>query len=143
MMNIDAYYEALRLCLVDVFGKDTFTEDELTKEFYVELKIQCGSFFETEYNALVDMDWFWSEQIKDFLMTPKAPNRHAIDWKEIQKCLELVFGKSQFTQEELDNQEFWDEFRDHSADLFLTENKVFLRNFFHSKALKQWLMAAK
>lgn len=142
-MNNDAYCEALRLCLVDVFGKDTFNEDELTKEFYVELKIQCGSFFETEYNAAVNMDLFWSDQFKDFLMTPKVPNPQAIDWKEIQKCLELVFGKSQFTQQELENHEFWDEFRDHSADLFLTEDKVFLRNFFYSDALKQWLMSAK
>ncbi|SEL35831.1 hypothetical protein [Ruminococcus albus] len=143
MMNIDAYFEALRLCLVDVFGKDTFTEDEMTKEFYVDLKIRCGSFFETEYNAAVNMDMFWSEQLKDYLMTPKVPNQQAIDWKEIQKCLELVFGKSQFTQQELENHEFWDEFRDHSADLFLTEDKVFLRNFFYSDALKKWLMSTK
>lgn len=143
MMNFDAYLEAFRLCLIDVFGKDTFTEDELTKDFYTELNVRCWSFFRTEYGANVDLDLFWSDGIKSFLLSSKTPNPQAIDWKEIQKCLELVFGKSQFSQEELENQEFWDEFRDHSADLFLTENKVFLWNFFRSDAMKKWLMSAK
>lgn len=143
MMTRAAYFEAFRLCLTDVFGKDTFTEDEMTREFYVELNIRCHCFFETPYNALMDLDMFWSEEVKAYLMRPKQPDPEAIDWNEIANCLRAVFRKTQFTQAELENSEFWDEFREHSADLFLTEEKVFLSNFFYSETMRKWLMSPK
>lgn len=143
MMNKAAYFEAFRLCLTDVFGKDSFTENEMTREFYAELKIRCGSFFETSYNAAVDMDMFWSDEVKEYLMSPKQPDPAAIDWGEITHCLKAVFGKTQFTQEELKDSDFWDDFREHSADLFLTAEKVFLSSFLYSDTMKAWLMSPK
>lgn len=56
--------------LVEVFGKDTFNEDELEKEFWVELKIRCGDFFKTADGSF-DMDLFWSDKFREWLISSK------------------------------------------------------------------------
>jgi NTP pyrophosphatase (non-canonical NTP hydrolase) len=63
--------EELAAKLVEVFGKDTFTEEELTKDFYVELKIKCGDFLKTEDGSFDD-DLMWSDRFKKWLMEPKS-----------------------------------------------------------------------
>ena len=45
-------------------------EEELTKEFYVELKIKCSEFFVTDDDCF-DLDLFRSEEIKEWLLSPK------------------------------------------------------------------------
>ena len=56
--------------VIMIFGKNTFTEDELTKEFYTELYIGCNEFFRTE-EGLVNLDWFWHEELREWLLTKK------------------------------------------------------------------------
>ena len=56
--------------LKETFGKDTFTEDELTKDFYTELKVCCGEFFQTN-DGTFDMEAFWSEGFRDWLLKEK------------------------------------------------------------------------
>ena len=55
--------------LIEVFGKNTFTEEELTKDFYTSLHIFCGNCFETP-EGLVDLDWFWHEDVRNWLLAP-------------------------------------------------------------------------
>lgn len=66
----EEYFANFSKRLIEVFGKDTFTEDELTKEFYVDLSIKCHDFFQTD-DGYVDLDWFWSDAIKKFLISTK------------------------------------------------------------------------
>lgn len=60
--------------LMEVFGKKVFSEEELNKEFYTELKIKCSEFFQTENDAF-DQDFFWSEKLKNWLMEDKEVDR--------------------------------------------------------------------
>ena len=57
----------LKKRLVDVFGKDTFTEEELTRDFYTKLRISCGDVFTSE-DGIFDLDTFFSNQVKDILL---------------------------------------------------------------------------
>lgn len=66
----EEYFRRFSKKLIEVFGKDTFMEEELTKEFYVELKIKCSEFFVTDDDCF-DLDLFWSEEIKEWLLSPK------------------------------------------------------------------------
>jgi hypothetical protein len=56
--------------LKERFGKDTFTEDELTKEFYTELRIQCGEFF-NDSDGVFMHDLFLSDNFRDWLLKEK------------------------------------------------------------------------
>lgn len=56
--------------LIEVFGKDTFVEEELDKEFWVKLKISCGEFFRTAEGAF-NQDTFTSDSFKEWLMQEK------------------------------------------------------------------------
>ena len=68
--NYDEWMKALSSRLKEVFGKDTFTAEELTKEFYVDFRIKCSEFFTTEDGG-ADMDLFWSEKLREWLINPK------------------------------------------------------------------------
>lgn len=68
--NFEEWKAALSKRLIEVFGKDTFTEAELTKDFYVDFNIKCNEFFRTEDGG-VDMDLFWSEGLKKWLLSQK------------------------------------------------------------------------
>jgi hypothetical protein len=70
MIINDYYQKLLSDKLKETFGKDTFTEDELTKEFYEELLIRCGRFFQTADGA-VNMNAFWSEGFREWLLKEK------------------------------------------------------------------------
>lgn len=65
--GIKKFSEKLRL----VFGKDTFTEEEMDKEFYTTLYISCNEFFRSD-NKLMDLDLFWSESVRSYLLEPKV-----------------------------------------------------------------------
>lgn len=69
-LSPDEWKKQLSQKLIDVFGKDTFTEEEMTKKFWVELKVKCGDFFKTEDGAF-DNDLFWSENFKEWLLAEK------------------------------------------------------------------------
>lgn len=56
--------------LYEVFGKDTFLEEELTKEFWETLCIRCNDFFKK--NGRINLDRIQSQDMKDWLVTPKA-----------------------------------------------------------------------
>jgi hypothetical protein len=45
-------------------------QDELTKDFYTELKVCCGEFFQTN-DGTFDMEAFWSEGFRDWLLKEK------------------------------------------------------------------------
>ena len=66
----EGWQELLSKRLIDVFGKDTFTENEFTKEFWEDLRIKCGDFFKTEDGAF-DANLFWSENFKEWLLAEK------------------------------------------------------------------------
>ena len=69
-LSPDEWKKQLSQKLIDVFGKDTFTEEEMTKKFWVELRIKCGDFFKTEDGAF-DATLFQSEKFKDWLLKEK------------------------------------------------------------------------
>ena len=56
--------------VTEIFGKNTFTEAELTEEFYTILYIGCGDFFRTE-NGCINLDWFWHEELREWLLAEK------------------------------------------------------------------------
>ena len=56
--------------LIEVFGKNTFSEEELEKDFWVELKIRCGEFFRTEDGAF-NQNQFISDELREWLMQEK------------------------------------------------------------------------
>lgn len=62
---------ALARRLTEIFGKNVFTEAELTKEFYVELRVGCSEFFQTENDAF-DQDLFWSEGLRNWLLGDRS-----------------------------------------------------------------------
>ena len=70
MIDYSLYLKVLSEKLKETFGKDTFTEDELTKDFYTELKVCCGEFFQTN-DGTFDMEAFWSEGFRDWLLKEK------------------------------------------------------------------------
>lgn len=57
----------LKKRLVEAFGKDTFTEEGLTQDFYTDLRISCGDIF-TKDDGAFDLDTFFSDQVKDILL---------------------------------------------------------------------------
>ena len=57
--------------LVEVFGKNVFSKEELTKKFYEDLKIKCSDFFKTQDDAF-DQDFFWSDELQNWLMEDKS-----------------------------------------------------------------------
>lgn len=52
-MNAGEWSEALSRRLTEVFGKDTFAKEELTKDFWVDFTVSCHEFFENE-DGLID-----------------------------------------------------------------------------------------
>ncbi len=66
-MIIESAKSYLASRLRDEFGKDTFSEDELTEDFWVELYIRCSDIFKTP-DGYVDLDFFWSEELRQFLL---------------------------------------------------------------------------
>ncbi len=56
--------------LYEVFGKDTFLEEELTKGFWETLCIRCNDFFKE--NDRINLDRIQSPDMKEWLITPKA-----------------------------------------------------------------------
>ena len=56
--------------LVNTFGKTTFSEAELTKEFWNELYIQGNDFFCND-DGCVDLDFFWSASVKEWIVQDK------------------------------------------------------------------------
>lgn len=63
--------------LIEVFGKDTFGEEELVKDFWVDLRIGCGEFFRTEDGAF-NQDLFTSDGLREWLMQEKTENNYAL-----------------------------------------------------------------
>ena len=57
----------LKKRLMETFGKDTFTEEELTKDFFTKLRISCGDLFSSDDGAF-DLNTFWSDRVKDILL---------------------------------------------------------------------------
>ena len=72
-MTSEEWKAALARRLTEIFGKNIFTENELTKEFYVELRVGCSEFFQTENNTF-DQDLFWSEGLRNWLLGDRQPN---------------------------------------------------------------------
>ena len=63
--------------LIEVFGKDTFGEKELGKDFWMELRTGCGEFFRTEDGAF-NQDLFASDGIKEWLIQEKTETSFAL-----------------------------------------------------------------
>ena len=70
-MTNEEWKNELAIRLIKVFGKNKFCEEELTKEFYTDLRIKCADFFQTENDAF-DQDLFWSDGLKKWLMEDKT-----------------------------------------------------------------------
>ena len=66
--NFEEWSDMISKALIKRFGKDNFTEDEMTKEFYVELKIGFSEFFMTESGSFDD-EMLWSDGLKRWLMS--------------------------------------------------------------------------
>ena len=66
----DLWWKNFSERVVMLFGKNSFTEDELTKDFYTELYIGCNEFFCTE-DGSVNLDWFWHEELREWLLAEK------------------------------------------------------------------------
>lgn len=66
--NYEVWSDSFSKELIKKFGKDTFSEMELTKDFYVEIKISFSNFFMSE-NDVFDLDLFWSEELKLWLLS--------------------------------------------------------------------------
>lgn len=62
--------EHIALRLREEFGKDIFGEEELTEEFWTELYIRCSDLFKTP-EGCVDLDFFWSEDLRRLLLGKK------------------------------------------------------------------------
>ena len=69
-MAREEWKDAFASKLEEVFGKKKFSEEELTKDFYTELRIGCSGFFQTENDGF-DQDLFWSDDLKKWLMEDK------------------------------------------------------------------------
>ena len=63
--------------LIEVFGKDTFREEELVKDFWAELRISCGEFFRTE-NGAFNQERFTSDGLREWLVKEKAESNYAL-----------------------------------------------------------------
>ena len=66
----DLWWKNFSERVVMLFGKNSFTEDELTKDFYTELYIGCNEFFRTE-DGSVNLDWFWHDELREWLLAEK------------------------------------------------------------------------
>ena len=64
----DMWWKHFSERVIMLFGKNTFTEDELTNVFYTVLYFGCNEFFRTEDGA-VNLDWFWHEELREWLLT--------------------------------------------------------------------------
>ena len=58
--------DEFRKQLMNTFGKTTFTEEELTKDFYTELYISCADCFKGKNG--INLDQFWSPQLREWLL---------------------------------------------------------------------------
>lgn len=58
--------EDFRNRLIEVFGKTSFAEEDLTQEFYATLYNSFSDFFETD--AGINLNQFWSPQLKEWLL---------------------------------------------------------------------------
>lgn len=56
--------------LIEEFGKDTFDENELTAEFWTDLYVRCADLFRIS-DGRVDLDFFWSEDLQQWLLSKK------------------------------------------------------------------------
>lgn len=63
--------------LIEFFGKDTFREEELEKDFWTELRIRCGEFFRTEGGAF-NQNLFTSDELREWLMQEKTESKYAL-----------------------------------------------------------------
>lgn len=70
-MSNEGWKRAFSEKLAEVFGKNVFSEEEMTKDFYTELRIKCSDFFKTEDGAF-DQDLFGSDDLRNWLMADKA-----------------------------------------------------------------------
>lgn len=68
--NFVEWKAALSKKLIEAFGKDTFTEADLTKDFYFDFNIKYNEFFRTEDGG-INMDMFWSNELKKWLLSQK------------------------------------------------------------------------
>jgi len=99
MIN-EEYFSNFSKKLNEVFGKDTFTEDELTKEFYVDLYIKCNEFFQTD-DGYVNLDWFWSDDIKKFLISTKPLIESKDEYEKAKKdCITAIKSLQKLTPEQ-------------------------------------------
>ena len=69
-MTNEEWKKSLSKKLVEVFGKNVFSEDDFTSDFYIELRIRCSDYFQTEDDAF-DQELFWSDSFKKWLMEDK------------------------------------------------------------------------
>ena len=69
MLN-DLAKEKLTLLLCRTFVRNKFTEEELTEEFWTELRIQGNDFFLTE-DGYFDLNFFWSEDVREWILADK------------------------------------------------------------------------
>lgn len=99
MIN-EEYFANFSKKLTEVFGKDTFTENELTKEFYVDLYIKCNEFFQTD-DGYIDLDWFWSDAIKKFLISTKPLIESKDEYEKArQNCIAAIESLQKLTLEQ-------------------------------------------
>lgn len=70
-MTNEDYWKEFSKRLILILGKGTFREEELNKEFFTELYISCSDFFKIA-EGLVDLDLFWSDSIRSFLLKEKG-----------------------------------------------------------------------
>lgn len=77
-------YNLVQLCL-DVFGKHTFSKEELNDHFYSKLAAQSDGLFYTQEGRL-DRDFLYSEQISDWLMEEK------VDWLKVYNFQDKCVG---------------------------------------------------
>ena len=64
------YERAFSHLLVEVFGKNSFSEEEMTSDFFAHLYCSCGDFFKTE-DGYISLDLFRSEEIRQWLCSQK------------------------------------------------------------------------
>lgn len=57
--------------LIRTFGKDTFVESELTDSFYSDL-YNSGSDFFRNGGDCVNLDFFWSDDVRDWILADKT-----------------------------------------------------------------------
>lgn len=68
-MSASEWSNALSQRLIERFGKDTFTKEELTKDFWVDFNINCHEFFESEDGSINQYEMLGS-RIAQWLLCP-------------------------------------------------------------------------